>query len=61
MGVRHFPRNAASRLARVENGSNGQVKPHGLGPRNIQGAHDGFLKTRPDVDTTAVASTVWGY
>lgn len=61
MGVRHYPRNSQSRLARVLNGSSGQVKPHGLGPRTVHTAHDGFLQTKPDVDTTNVASTVWGY
>lgn len=61
MGVRHYPRNKQSRLGKVLNGSAGQVAPEGLGPRQIKTAHDGFLNTRPDVDTTAVASTVWGY
>lgn len=63
MSVRHYPRNKQSRLAKVLNGSNGQPKGHNLslGPRTVHGAHDGFLATRPDVDTTQVASTVWGY
>lgn len=61
MTIRHYPRNKQSRLGKVLNGSSGQVVPRGLGPRNVQGAHDGFLAIRPDVDTTQVASTVWGY
>jgi hypothetical protein len=61
MTVRHYPRNKQSRLGKVLNGGNGAVVPAGLGPRNTESGHDGFLQIRPDVDTTAVASTVWGY
>jgi hypothetical protein len=61
MSIRHYPRNSQSRSGKVLNGSSGQVVPKGLGVRNVQSAHDGFLAVRPDVDTTNVASTVWGY
>jgi hypothetical protein len=61
MSIRHYPRNKQSRLGKVLNGSSGQVQPRGTGVRNVQSAHDGFLAIRPDVDTTQVASTVWGY
>jgi len=61
MGVRHYPRNLQARNANIAN-PDATVKGAGKhGPRNVQTAHDSFLQTRPDTNTTAVASTIWGY
>lgn len=61
MSTRRYPRNSQSRNDKALNGSKAFPTKAGFGPRNIQSAHDGFLQIRPDVDTTAVASTIWGY
>lgn len=61
MSVRFYPRNSQSRNDSALNGSWKMPTTAGFGPRNIQSGHDGFLQSRPDVDTTAVASTIWGY
>lgn len=62
MSTRRYPRNSQSRTANAA--ANPPRFPAGAGkhgPRNIQSAHDGFLQERPDTNTTAVASTIWGY
>jgi hypothetical protein len=59
---RSYPRNAQQRVANAANPAfplTGGAGKHG--PRNVQSAHDAFLNTRPDTNTTAVASTIWGY
>jgi hypothetical protein len=61
MSVRHYPRNVQSRNDNIAY-PNATVRGAGKhGPRNVQTAHDSFLQTRPDTNTTDVASTLWGY
>ncbi len=57
---RSYPRNSQARSdnAAALRFTKGAAKH---GPRNVQSAHDAFLSTRPDTDTTDVASTIWGY
>lgn len=61
MSIRHFPRNLQTRRDQALNGNGKFPTKAGFGPRNVQSGHDGFLAIRPDVDTTQVASTIWGY
>jgi hypothetical protein len=62
MSIRHYPRNSQSRTDKLT-GPGGLKYPTkaGFGPRNIQSGHDGLLQNRPDIDTTNVASTIYGY
>lgn len=61
MSIRHYPRNSQARTDKALAGDRKFPTKAGFGPRNIQSGHDGFLAIRPDVDTTNVASTIWGY
>jgi hypothetical protein len=61
MSIRHYPRNVQSRNDNIARPT-ATVKGAGKhGPRSVATAHDGFLGVRPDTNTTAVASTLWGY
>jgi hypothetical protein len=57
---RSYPRNVQTRNDNIaRSGYPDGAGKHGI--RNVQSAHDAFLSTRPDTNTTDVASTIWGY